>query len=309
MAALGRWRIGGPAALVVTPGSAASLAAVIGLLAGQPIPHAVIGDGTNLLFPDEGFGGVLVRIGRALSGFRQLDDGHVEAEAGLWVPTFVHRLIRGGLAGAVHAIGIPGTLGGLVTMNGGSQRHGIGEHVVDVDLLGRDGIVRRVAAAEMGFAYRRSRVTDEGGTILSARFRFAPGDRAALHAEARAILADRRAKFPRVRANCGSVFVSDPALYERIGPPGRAIEACGLKGLRIGQAQISPDHANFIVNLGGARAADVLALVALARTRVAAATGVAMRAEVRYLNADGTMVPAHEVAAPAAAALTESAPS
>lgn len=294
LATLGRWRIGGPADLLVTPRSVAELAETLRVVRDFGVPHVVVGDGSNLLFDDEGFRGAVVRVGRAFSGFAVHEGGEVEAGAGLWAPAFVRRVIGAGLAGATHAVGIPGTLGGLLAMNGGSQRRGIGENVLWVEALDRGGRLRRLDRAELGYAYRASRLQAGGLVAVGARFRFAPGDRAALRREAIGILAARRAKFPRVRANCGSVFVSDPELYRLVGPPGQAIERAGLKGRRIGDAQISPTHANFIVNLGRARSADVLALVDLARRRVRELTGVALAAEVRHLSPDGVLRPAHD---------------
>lgn len=297
LAALGRWQIGGPADAVVMPADVESLKTVLKIVAQTGAAHMIIGDGSNLLYDDAGFRGVIVRIGRAFGSFVIDADGLVEAGAGLWVPSFVRRVIDAGMVGATHAIGIPGTLGGLVTMNGGSQRHGIGENLVSADVLARDGTLRRIDHANLGYAYRRSALQESGDVVVSARFRFEPGDRHALRREAIAILAARRAKFPRVRANCGSVFVSDPALYDLIGPPGMAIEKAGLKGVSIGGAQLSPEHANFIVNNGGARSRDVLELIQLARSKVHDLTGIAMDTEVRHLAPDGTVRPAHEAAA------------
>lgn len=296
LATLGRWQIGGPADFVVTPTDAESLGRVLAAITDLGVPRVIVGDGSNLLFDDAGFRGVIVRIGRALDGFAVADGGIVDAGAGLWVPTFVRRVISAGLSGAVHAIGIPGTLGGLVTMNGGSQRRGIGENVVHVDALDYHGNSHRLDHATLGYSYRASRLQAGDLVVTSVRLRFAHGDRAAMHREARSILRFRREKFPKVRANCGSVFVSDPKLYDLIGPPGMAIERAGLKGKAIGGAQLSPDHANFIVNNGGARAADVLALLRIARDRVADLSGIRMDAEVRHLAPDGTLCPAHEVA-------------
>ncbi|MEG3166388.1 UDP-N-acetylmuramate dehydrogenase [Sphingomonas sp. PB2P19] len=292
---LGRWRIGGPADLVITPKNAAELTTTLANVARAGLPHVVIGDGSNLLFDDAGFRGVIIRIGRDFAHLTMGEDGIVTAGAGLWVPSFVRKIMAHGMAGATHAIGIPGTLGGLVTMNGGSQRRGIGEHVVSVDVVDVDGKQRRMMPIELNFAYRTSSLQANGAIVVSARFHFAAGDPAALRREALGILASRRAKFPKIRANCGSVFVSDPSLYDLVGPPGAAIERVGLKGFAIGDAQISPDHANFIVNNGRARSADVLALIGLARRRVYDLTGIAMNAEVRHLASDGTLRPAHEV--------------
>lgn len=297
LARLGRWRIGGPADLVVTPSSIAALSAVRAAISRLGVPHVVIGDGSNLLFDDAGFRGVVIRIGRSFGDFAIEDDGVVYAGAGLWVPVFVRNVIAHKLRGATHAIGIPGTLGGLVTMNGGSQRHGIGEHVLSVDVVEADGHCRRIAVDKLNYAYRRSVLQSNGAIVVSARFRFTPGDRDALRREAIAILKTRRAKFPKLRANCGSIFVSDPALYDLTGPPGAAIEHVGLKGFGIGDAQISADHANFIVNTGHASSADVLALIGLARRRVHEVFGIAMNAEVRHLDCDGVLRPAHEVSA------------
>lgn len=297
LASLSRWRIGGPADLVAMPGSVEALADTLRVVRRAGVPVVVVGHGSNLLFDDAGLRGVVIRLGRALGGLRFGAHGEVEAGAGLWVPSFVRQVIGRGLAGAVHAVGIPGTLGGLVVMNGGSQRRGIGEHVEGVDLLDPDGGRRRLDRDALAFSYRRSALQRGDAVLVSVRLRFPPGDPHAMRREAIALLRARRAKFPRVRANCGSVFVSDPALYDLIGPPGLAIERAGLKGFAIGAAQFSPDHANFIVNNGGAGSADVLRLVALARARVHDLTGVAMLAEVRHVSPDGRIRSADEAAA------------
>lgn len=296
MASLGRWRIGGPADLVVTPADAIALAHTLRLIRETGVPHVIIGDGTNLLFDDAGFRGVVVRVGRAFADCIISPDGLVQAGAGMWVPSLVRRVVSAGLSGIVHAIGIPGTLGGLAVMNGGSQRKGIGEHIVHVDAMDYDGHIHRIAQKDLGYAYRTSSLQDGRLVVIGVTLQLTPGDRDALRRESIEILAARRAKFPKVRANCGSVFVSDPKLYALIGPPGEAIEKVGLKGFSSGDAQISPDHANFIVNNGRAGSADVLALVREARRRVAERTGIAMDAEVRHIDADGTIRAAHEAA-------------
>lgn len=287
LSSLGRWQIGGPADVVATPSSRTSLAAALQAIRTYAIPHVIVGDGSNLLFDDAGLRGVVLKIGRNFGGLTAQADGRVEAGAGLWVPSFVRGTIDAGLAGVVHAIGIPGTLGGLCAMNGGSQRKGIGDHLTRLEAMSYDGAVHLLDRAELSYSYRHSRLLKGGLVVLKAWFRLEPGDSRALRREAIEILAARRAKFPKVRANCGSVFVSDPTLYALIGPPGRAIEQAGLKGFAIGDAQFSPDHANFIVNNGRARSADVVALIETARDRVREATGIAMRVEIRYLQSDG----------------------
>ncbi len=287
-----RWRIGGRGALLVEPSSTAAAITVIRLLAESGLPKLVIGDGSNLLFDDDGFDGVIVRIGGDMSAMR-INGTTVWSEAGVWMPSFVRRLARDGLEGLQHAIGIPGTLGGLVIMNGGSQRKGIGSSIVTVRGCDQSGRLFERSQQECRFRYRGSTLQDDHLVVLETDFSFAEADPAALRREMIAIMADRRRKFPKNLPNCGSVFLSDPAMYSKIGPPGAAIERVGLKGRRAGGAQISPVHANFIVNLERAMSRDVLELVHLARHSVFAATGFWMDCEVRHVAPDGTTRPAH----------------
>lgn len=299
LAGLGRWRIGGRARVVATPGSREALAETLRTIAQTGAAHVIIGDGSNLLFDDAGFDGVVVRVGRALGECSISADGRVDAGAGIWVPRLTRLTVNAGLSGIIHTIGIPGTLGGLVVMNGGSQRKGIGDHVVHVDVMDYEGRTHRLERADLHFAYRTSALQQGGLVVTDVRLQLEPGDRDALRREAISIMASRRAKFPKVRANCGSVFVSDPKLYQLIGPPGEAIEKLGLKGKSVNDAQISPDHANFIVNNGHAQSADVLTLIHDIRQRVADASGIWMEAEVRHVSPDGVIRSAHEVPPPA----------
>lgn len=292
LSTLSQWRIGGPASVVVSPTNREQVAAAMTVLAGSSIPRLIMGGSTNLLFDDAGFDGVIVRIGGAM-GRVTLEGGQViTAEAGAWVPSFVRTALHHGLSGCEHAIGIPGTVGGLVLMNGGSQRRGIGEQLLDVTVVDSDGNVRTLGRDECDFSYRHSALQKMDVVIVGARFKYEAGDPRALRKAALKILVDRSRKFPRKLPNCGSVFLSDPKMYDEVGPPGLAIERVGLKGARIGGAEISPTHANFIVNLGEARAADVLALIHLAKSRVLQETGFSMGCEVRFVSSDGVVQPA-----------------
>lgn len=299
LASLGRWKIGGAADVVFEPRTEEEAARGLALVSALDVPFLVIGDGSNLLFDDDGFRGVIVRIGRPLSALH-IDGDRVTAQAGIWVPVFARHVGCSGLSGAEHTIGIPGTLGGLVVMNGGSQRKGIGENLVHVTCLDRAGRRHVFTREECAFSYRRSALQTGDVVAISAEFRFTPGDVHAIRHEMIGIMASRRRKFPLRLPNCGSVFLSDPAMYDTVGPPGRAIEEAGLRGHRIGGAQIAPEHGNFIVNLGGASSRDVLALIHLIRQTVHARTGFWMDCEVRHVAPDGTMQPAHVSAAASA---------
>lgn len=288
------YRIGGPADLFVEPRSAGALSRVLRRLQEAGLPVFVMGDGSNLLFDDAGFRGAVVRIGRGLGDLHiDRDTGRVQAGAGLWVPHFARKLGLAGLSGLEHIVGIPGTLGGLVAMNGGSQRKGVGDHTVTVSGVRRDGNPFTLTRAQCAFAYRRSALQDGDSIVTQATFQLNHRPRDAMLRDLIAIMVSRRGKFPKQYPNCGSVFLSNPAMYEIVGPPGRAIENVGLKGERRGNAQLSPQHANFIINLGGARSADVLALIAMARHRVEAETGYAMDCEVIHVRPEDGPVPAH----------------
>lgn len=288
-----RWRSGGRADLVIEPRDKHSVLQLLAYFYERGIPWAVVGGGSNLFFDDAGVRVPLVHIGEKLSRIR-FDGARLDAEAGAWAPAVALRAMRAGLGGIEHTIGIPGTFGGLVLMNGGSLRQGVGEHVSEVELAERDGALRRVSRHACGFAYRRSTLQDRGAIVLGASLDLAPKERAPMRRRMIEIMASRRRRFPRDLPNCGSVFVSDPTLYASIGPPGAAIELTGLKGARIGDAMISPRHANFMVNLGEARSTDILALVQRAREAVAARTGHLMRCEVRFMNAEGEVREVHD---------------
>jgi UDP-N-acetylmuramate dehydrogenase len=293
LADISRWKVGGRAEILVEPESAEEISGVLRLCRSTATPLLVVGDTSNLLFADEGFRGVLMRIGRRMAAV-SVDGTTVTAQAGIWMPYLATTVGRAGLSGIEHTGGIPGTLGGLVMMNGGSQRRGIGEHVSRVWTIDERGDASIVDQAECRFAYRRSALQDRFVVITAAELTLERGDVRTIRRTIIDIMASRRRKFPLKLPNCGSVFLSDPAMYATIGPPGHAIEQAGLKGLQAGRAQISPLHANFIVNLGGAKALDILTLIDIARTRVFDRTGFWLDCEVRYVGQDGTVKPAHE---------------
>lgn len=289
------WRIGGPADIVLRPSSIQEVAGLMRWFHARQICPVVIGQTTNLLFDDEGLRVPCLQIGDRMSHV-DIDGPLVRAEAGVWLPGLARRAMQAGLTGLEHTSGIPGTLGGLICMNGGSQRKCIGSHVVSVDSVDAEGVLRHRNQDELGLSYRHSVFQDVGEIITSVYLRLDRGDRAAIRREMLEILASRSRKFPRKLPNCGSTFVSDPALYADYGPPGAIIESLGFKGYRVGGAQVSSLHANFLVNVGGATARDVLTVIRDINTAVENKTGRALLAEVRYVHPDGRAAPASLVA-------------
>ncbi|ABM61539.1 UDP-N-acetylmuramate dehydrogenase [Halorhodospira halophila] len=292
LAQFSRWKIGGIADLVVEPGSLEELSALRAFISREGLANVVIGETSNLLFADEGLRAICIRIGSRLANV-QVDGDELVADAGIWVPCFARRVMQAGLTGAEHICGIPGTLGGLICMNGGSQGNNIGTAVLAVTAVNKDGVALTLSQKECGFAYRRSVFQEQDLVISKARLRFLQiEEKRVVRRQMSALLHDRNCKFPRKKPNCGSVFKSNPAMYAEFGPPGAVIERMGFKGYRIGDAVVSTQHANFFVNEGSARAADMLRLIREVREAVYAESGHQMEAEVRFVTQEGSIVSA-----------------
>ena len=198
-----------------------------------------------------------------------------------------------GLKGLEHTIGIPGTIGGLVLMNGGSQRKGIGENVVRVRVVDREGNQKELSREDCAFSYRHSALQGTGAVVVQVELECETGDPRQIRRLMLEDLRERRRKFPRKEPNCGSVFLSTSEMHASVGPPGKVVEDAGLKGSRIGDAEVSHQHANFIVNRGKASSRDVLALIDHIRKVVFAQIGFELCCEVRYVSPDGKIMPAH----------------
>ncbi len=287
------WQIGGPADLLLEPVRADQVATVVRFANQCRIPLVVIGQGTNLLFDDSGLRGVVLKLGDNFSKIT-IEDNRITAESGAWVPGLARRAMRAGLSGLEHIIGIPGTIGGLVLMNGGSHRQGIGDNVSRVEVVTRDGTITWLAQADCCFAYRSSALQRTGAVVVGVELECLREEVTKIRHQMLEDLRERRRKFPRKLPNCGSVFLSTEAMHASVGPPGRIIEETGLKGTRIGQAEVSRQHANFIVNRGGATSRDILSLIRQIRDRVQDRIGFDLQCEVRYVSPEGLVIPAHQ---------------
>lgn len=294
LARVSRWRIGGLAAVVVGPSSVRQILALRSYLSQRSIPHVVIGGTTNLLFADEGLQVPCIQISERMSKIAANGETIV-AEAGAWVPGLARRAMQAGLSGVEHICGIPGTVGGLICMNGGSQRKGVGSSVGSVTSVNEAGELVTRSGRDCEFAYRASIFQRNGEIVAQVELRLAPApEKGNIRREMLDILASRRRKFPQKDPNCGSVFKSDDGLYADYGPPGALIERLGFKGRRIGGAEVSPNHANFISNRGGALAIDVLTLISEIRAAVLVETGYQLRTEARFVTANGQIIPADQ---------------
>ncbi|MBE3557143.1 MAG: UDP-N-acetylmuramate dehydrogenase [Firmicutes bacterium] len=275
--------VGGPADLYIQPSDRAEVILVVRYLIEHDIPWMPLGQGSDLLVSDAGLRCAVVRSGKALRSL-QISGGPdhtliVHAGAGLALPVLAQELKRRGGGGMTFAAGIPGSVGGGIFMNAGAHGGEMKDCVVQVTAVDRYGSIQHYASNELAFAYRHSRFHEDPGFILEAVFQVPQVDPQALAKEMDAHLAYRRATQPLALPSAGSTFRNPPG--EKAG---RLIEAVGLKGYRIGDAQFSTLHANFIVNLGHATAAQVLALMACAQRRVFEQFGIHLEPELRVLG-------------------------
>jgi UDP-N-acetylmuramate dehydrogenase len=289
------WKIGGEADILVEPLSIQGLSNALHFSSKYQNKPTIFGSGSNLLFDDRGIRGIVIKIGNKLSGY-EVEGRRIIAESGLYVP-FLARISQStGLTGIEHIVGIPGTIGGLVVMNGGSMRRGIGENIDWVEVINFEGEKYSLDRQECNFKYRDSIFHKKQYIITRLQLTLEYGDKSEIRDRMLNILESRNKKFPRKLPTCGSVFLSSPEIYERMGPPGYVIESLGFKGRQIGDAQVSHIHANFIVNLGNASHRDVLELVKLVNEECIEKFGFSMKAEAKYITQDGRESPLNEAA-------------
>jgi UDP-N-acetylmuramate dehydrogenase len=270
-------RIGGPALLLAVPDSEADVAQALRWATMRGLSWRVIGLGSNLLCPDEGFPGLAIDLQTAC-GTTRFSGTSVEVGAGVHLSPLIQAAAARGLAGLEGVAGVPGTVGGALAMNAGTAAGDMGAVVRRVRALTPDGHLVEITGAEMRFGYRTSRLQDDGLVALGAVLALRSTDAAVVRAELRARALRRRQTQPLELPNAGSIWRNPPGDYA-----GRLIEAAGCRGWRCGDAQVSPKHGNFIVNLGQARAAEVIGLMALVRAQVQACFGVRLEPELCWL--------------------------
>ena len=281
------YRIGGPAT-VVLPSSPEDVATAIRMAHEAGIPWFALGLGSNILLPDQGLDALVVRLGKGLDRLER-DGDRWTVGAGLPAPLAARRTTAAGYAGLHIFVGVPGTVGGGVYMNAGC--HGgdwaeVVETVTVVDQAGRDAVVPR---AEVPFTYRRSGL--DGRVVVETAVRLRPEEQHRLDEQIAEMFEWRERGTPFNQPCCGSVFKNPhgPSWKQEGGPrtAGQLIEAAGLKGFRVGGAEVSPMHANYFVNTGSATAADVRGLIEEVRRRVEQAFGARLEPEVKLIGARG----------------------
>ena len=276
------FRVGGPAEWLVRPADADDLLALLaGLPAGMPL--TVLGAASNLIIRDGGLPGVALRLGGAFGGVQVEADGVVAGAAALDV-TVAQHAAAAGLAGLEFLSGIPGSIGGAVAMNAGAYGAEVKDLLDWAELATAAGI-RRLGAAELAFAYRHASLP-AGAVVTRARFQARPGDPAAIAARMAEIRAAREATQPTRARTGGSTFKNPPG-----AKAWALIDAAGCRGLSLGAAQVSGKHCNFLLNTGGATAAELEALGEEVRARVLAQSGVTLEWEIKRIGVTSSVAP------------------
>ena len=270
-------RIGGPADALVVPADLEDLCALLRFAHREGLATLVLGGGSNTLVRDGGFRGITIILGEAFAAL-EAQGTTVRAGAAVRVSRLLAFACRMGLAGVECLTGIPGTIGGALRGNAGTSAGWAGDRVQDATVVLADGAVARLPVASLEFAYRHAGLP-AGAVISGATFALEPGDPAAIRRAVSKLLVARNQSQPVESRSAGCMFKNPPG-----DSAGRLVDVAGMKGFRVGDAIVSPKHANFIINGGQARATDVLALVDRVRARVREHAGVWLEPEVNVVG-------------------------
>ena len=272
-------RVGGPVSCLLRPLNLAGLQTAVQVLNKNHHPYFILGRGTNLLVRDGGSRAAAISLESGFSQIENLDAaGRVKVGAGMRLNRLLRFCLKEALSGLEFIAGIPGSVGGALRMNAGTHAGEMADVCEAVLLLHSDGGLSRLSGSQLRFSYR-SLELPPNSVVLEAEFSLTPSSREHVRDKIRALLNTRKDKQPWRLPSAGSVFKNPPGDFA-----GRLIEAAGLKGIRVGDAQISTKHANFIVNRGQARASDILTLIQLAQKKVAHEFGVQLELEIEVVG-------------------------
>jgi len=284
------FRIGGPADYFFAARSAQELMMAVRLARRQGLRHFVIGGGTNILFDDAGYRGLIIKnIARGLS--RLPGEPMLEAVSGTRLDELVHLAASQGLAGLEFMAGIPGTVGGAVFGNAGAFGHSIGQCLQEAVLFDRNDLEIRVGVDSLGFSYRRSSLRRDKAVLIRATFRLQAGDGEKVRSDMDCFLEQRKARQPAWPAACAGCYFKNPVRPDgsRISA-GKLLEEVGAREMSVGDAAVAAAHCNFILNRGGAKASDVLGLAEELKKKVRARFGLELEEEVIRLAATDSML-------------------
>lgn len=273
------FRIGGPALFYMIPESAEEIREGIRFARERGLPFITIGRGSNMLFPDEGYRGVVMEIGSGMNQIEYCGAGKIRAQAGALLSAIASDAARHSLTGFEFAGGIPGTLGGAVVMNAGAYGGEIKDCIVSARVMDSAGNESCLDREQLELGYRTSVIQSRGDLVLEAEFQFEMGDSGEIRDRMKELSAKRRDKQPLEFASAGSTFKRPEGHFA-----GKLIEDAGLRGYRIGDAQVSEKHCGFVVNRGNATAKEVLAVICDVQKKVLESSGVMLEPEVKIIR-------------------------
>ena len=269
--------IGGPAKAYITPRDKDDLSQILQFANQHGIATYFVGSGSNLLVADEGIDGLVITLGKSLKRL-EITGTTVFAESGVMLGKMVKECISRNLAGVESMIGVPGTLGGALVMNAGAFGGEISNYLKHVTVMKMNGQEKQYQPGDISFSYRHSTFPDDE-IVISAEFEFIQSDKKTVQEKRSVASGGRKATQPLKFRSAGSIFKNPEE-----GAAGYYIDQAGLKGTKVGNAEISPIHANFFVNHGGAKASDVVTLIRLARKMVQEKFGIMLDLEVKPLG-------------------------
>lgn len=273
------FRIGGPALFYMIPESAEEIREGIRFARERGLPFITIGRGSNMLFPDEGYRGVVMEIGSGMNQIEYCGAGKIRAQAGALLSAIASEAARHSLTGFEFAGGIPGTLGGAVVMNAGAYGGEIKDSILSARVMDSAGNESCLDREQLELGYRTSVIQKRGDLVLEAEFQFETGDPEEIRETMKELSAKRRDKQPLEFASAGSTFKRPEGHFA-----GKLIEDAGLRGYRIGDAQVSEKHCGFVVNRGHATAKEVLAVICDVQKKVLESSGVMLEPEVKIIR-------------------------
>lgn len=272
------FRIGGPAQLMAFVHTQAAFVALLQAANEQNLPCFVLGRGSNLLVSDAGVQGLVIQTGK-LQQIKQAEENRIVCDCGVSLKKLCEFAAANSLRGLEFAYGIPGSVGGAVYMNAGAYGGEMRDVVVSCRAVSPQGQIETFTADQLALSYRHSALMQTGHTVLEVTVQLQPGDEAAIRENMQAVMQKRRDKQPLQYPSAGSTFKRPPGYFAAA-----LIEQCGLKGTRVGDAQVSEKHSGFLINTGNATCQDMLQLIQTVQQTVLAKTGVQLETEVLFLQ-------------------------
>ena len=279
MSAHTTFRIGGPARYYMIPENAGQVSKCMGFAMKMELPYVIVGKGSNVLFSDEGYPGVVIEVGRSMADIEVSEDGHIRAGAGAGLGALAAAAAKQSLSGLEVASGIPGTVGGAVVMNAGAYGGEIKDCIKSAKVLDKEGAVLELSRDEMELGYRSSVIQRRGYIVTEAVFQLHKGNKEQILGRMSELNAKRREKQPLDYPSAGSTFKRPEGYFA-----GKLIEDAGLRGFQVGDAQVSEKHCGFVINRGKATAADVIGLMEEVQKRVLETSGVRLEPEVKIIR-------------------------